>query len=516
MPLAAPGVDAFPQHLHGQRAAHHPAQRRGRPQVVVVAAARVEADDETGPDAIGQRLDVGREVGAPALLGGLDQHHAAVVAHALGLERLDGGERGEGRVAVVARAAAEQPVAAAHGRPRPAVLGPADHLRLLVAVAVEQDGLAARARHFHEDDRRAAREAHDVDRQPLDLPAPGPVGDEGHGAVDVAVLRPPGVVHGRLGGDADVLGQGGDDVAVPGSLDEGARAVGVDGHGPNTTRNVDRRRRARRTRALEVRAGGRRSGLPTGILSRGPIACVRPRPAPARSACPCRRTSAVARERCARACSRSPVFRQSSARSRWQRATSGRLPYSLGERKRLPEVPLGRGELRGVRPDGGQTKAVVGDEFPAAFAALASPVEHLFSEASGFPVMPCVGVGLGESRPREYPEERTGIDVQEGLQGALEERKGLAGASRPRGSLAEVDSRHPVVDPVPAVSTLVEAPLEQWAGLVEVSALGVDVSKACPRHGGGVRSPEIFGKLDRRARVGDAFLEVSQLSQRPG
>ncbi len=199
--------------------------------MVVVPASGVEADDEVGTEAIGQLLHVGGQVGAAALLGGLDQHHAARMGDPLGLQRLDRGERRERRIAVVPRPAAEEPVAAAHRRPGATVRGPAHHLRLLVAVAVEQDGLAALAGHFHEDDGRAAREADDLDGQALDLPLPGPVGDQGHRPVDVAVLRPLGVEHGRLGRDADVLGERGDDVAVPGLLDQRAGA-GVSGHGP--------------------------------------------------------------------------------------------------------------------------------------------------------------------------------------------------------------------------------------------------------------------------------------------
>jgi hypothetical protein len=104
----------------------------------------------------------------------------------------------------------------------------------------------------------------------------------------------------------------------------------------------------------------------------------------------------------------------------------------MGERKRLVEMLFRGGELRRVRPDGGQTEDVVGDELPAPFAAFAGPIEDLFGEASGFLVVTGIGVGLGEPRPREHPEKRSRIDVHERLQGALEERQGLAGASRPR------------------------------------------------------------------------------------
>ena len=226
-----PRVHALGENLHRQRPAEHAAQRRGGPEVLVVAAARVQADHQIGADAIGELVDVGRQVRAAAFLRSLDQHDAPGVRDALGLERLDGGQRREGGVAIVARAAPEQSIAAPHRRPRSAVGGPADHLRLLVAVAVEQHGLAARARDLHQDDRCPPLEAYHLDGHALDLAPPGPVGDEAHGPVDVAVLGPPGVEHGRLGRDADVLGEGGNDVVVPGLLDQGARAVGIDGHG---------------------------------------------------------------------------------------------------------------------------------------------------------------------------------------------------------------------------------------------------------------------------------------------
>ena len=225
------GVDTLAQHLDRERAADDPAQRRRRPQVVVITTSRVEADDESRPDAIGQSLDVRGQVRAAALLGRFDQHDAAAMRHALSLQRFDGGERRERGIAVVARAAPEQPVAATHGNPRPRVGGPAHHLRLLVAVAIEQHRVAAGARRLHQDDGRAAWQTHDLDGESFDLPAPRPVGDEADGALEVAVLRPVRVEHRRLGGDADVLGQGGHDVVVPGSLDEGACAVAVDGHG---------------------------------------------------------------------------------------------------------------------------------------------------------------------------------------------------------------------------------------------------------------------------------------------
>src|SRR2546425_1060195 len=76
------------------------------------------------------------------------------------LHGLDGRERAEGRVAVVLRAAAVEAIAASDGRPGPEALAPPDHLRLLVAVTVEQDDLRRGPRHLHQDHGRAAGKPH--------------------------------------------------------------------------------------------------------------------------------------------------------------------------------------------------------------------------------------------------------------------------------------------------------------------------------------------------------------------
>src|SRR5262249_43655883 len=108
-------------------------------------------------------------------------------------------------------------------------------LRLLVAVTVEQHGVDARAGDLHQDDRGAARQADDLDPEAFDPSSARPVGNQRHRAIDVAVLRPRLVEHRRLGGDANVLGQGGQDVGVPGPLDEASGARRIDRHGPDYT-----------------------------------------------------------------------------------------------------------------------------------------------------------------------------------------------------------------------------------------------------------------------------------------
>jgi hypothetical protein len=85
------------------------------------------------------------------------------VLRALLLQRLDRRERRERRVAVVADAAPVELVAAPHRRPRPGALGPADHFRLLVQVAVEQHRVGAGSGRLHEQQWRAVLEPHDLD-----------------------------------------------------------------------------------------------------------------------------------------------------------------------------------------------------------------------------------------------------------------------------------------------------------------------------------------------------------------
>jgi len=87
MPLAR-GVHTFGEHLDRQDAADHAAQRGRAPELLVVAAARVEAHDQARRAELRlQRIDVEGEIRAAALLARLDEHHAARVAHALLLQR---------------------------------------------------------------------------------------------------------------------------------------------------------------------------------------------------------------------------------------------------------------------------------------------------------------------------------------------------------------------------------------------------------------------------------------------
>jgi hypothetical protein len=233
-----PGVHAFRQDFHGEQRADHAAQRGRAPELVVVPAPGVEADHQVRlADLRRAGFHIGGQIGAAALLACLDQHDEPRVRRARPLHGFDGRERAEGRVAVVLSPAPVEAIAPPHGRPGPEAFAPPDHLGLLVAVAVEQDGLGRRPRHFHQDDGRAAGETDGLDREAFDGPAPAPLLDEGGRLVDVAVRGPVGIEGRRLGRNLDVAGERGKDVFLPAALNksqclsDGQRARGCRAHG---------------------------------------------------------------------------------------------------------------------------------------------------------------------------------------------------------------------------------------------------------------------------------------------
>src|SRR6267143_4933758 len=79
-----------------------PAQGRRAPELAVIAAARVEADDERRrADLRRERLEVGGQVEAAALLAAFDQDHAAPVRALVLVQLLQCRDGAEHRVAVV-------------------------------------------------------------------------------------------------------------------------------------------------------------------------------------------------------------------------------------------------------------------------------------------------------------------------------------------------------------------------------------------------------------------------------
>ena len=211
-------MHALGQHLDGEDAVHQAAQRRGAPELAVIAAARIEADDERRrADTRRELVEISRQVEAAALLAALDQDHAAPVRPLVLVqlpERRDGAEH---RVAVVGAAAAVELALLDHRRPRAEPLAPAGHLGLLVEVAVEEHGVfgGSGARHVDQQARRAAFEPHDLELHPRDRVALAPLRGEPRRLIDIAVRLPVAVEVRRLRRDADVLDERRDDGVVP-------------------------------------------------------------------------------------------------------------------------------------------------------------------------------------------------------------------------------------------------------------------------------------------------------------
>ena len=219
-------MHAFVENLDGQVAAGHAAQGRGQPHLVVIAAAGIEADDQRRlADALGQVVDVVRQVVAARFLAGFDHDHAARMRNLLRLQGHDRGQRAEDRIAVVGAAAPVQPIALDDRLPRPEVLRPAGHFRLLVEMAVEQDAVVTLAGNIDEDQRRAPFQAHHFELHARNRLRACPGFHQGDGLVHVAVLRPVGIEHRRLVRDANVVDQLRHDLFVPDLADEAADCV---------------------------------------------------------------------------------------------------------------------------------------------------------------------------------------------------------------------------------------------------------------------------------------------------
>ena len=223
-------MDAFGEHPHRQRAGEDSAQRRGEPQLLVVAAFRVQADHEVrGADFFRQRLHVRRQVVAAALFAAFDQQRAARMRQPLGLQRGNRRKRRETGVAVVRAASTVEPTVPEHRLPRPKPRVPALELRLLVVVAVEQHVAVAAASDFAEQHRRSIRQRHDALRQALHRAFRHPVAQMLHGRLHVPEGLPVRLEGWRLVGNADVLHKRRHDAVVPQFGDELADMMRVHG-----------------------------------------------------------------------------------------------------------------------------------------------------------------------------------------------------------------------------------------------------------------------------------------------
>ena len=236
-------VHALGQHLDPQDHVDEAAERGGHPQAVPVAAPRVERDDERRfAEPVAEQVEVGRQVGAARFLAGLDQDDAAGVRAAAGAHRLERGQGGEGRVAVVGRAAPVEAVALDHGFPGAEARPPAVERRLLVEVAVQQDRVVGRPvagrGHVDEQQRGASLDLLHLDLGAVEMlvdVALAPVAQQLGGPRHVPRLVPAAVVRHRHVRDADVVVQHRDDVLVPGSVGVRGGGGGVEGHAVDST-----------------------------------------------------------------------------------------------------------------------------------------------------------------------------------------------------------------------------------------------------------------------------------------
>src|SRR5688572_9408393 len=111
-------MHAFTQHIDAQGAREISAQRGGTPELIVVAALRIEAHHQRRlADAIGQRVDVSGQIGTAAFFAAFDENYAARVWNLLLGERLQRQQRTEYGIAVVRAAATIQTTIANHWRP---------------------------------------------------------------------------------------------------------------------------------------------------------------------------------------------------------------------------------------------------------------------------------------------------------------------------------------------------------------------------------------------------------------
>ena len=224
-------MHALAQDPHRQIAGEGAAQRGRDPELVVIAAARIEAHHKRGvADALSEMLDVEGQIVAAGFLTRLDENDAARMEEALVGERQDRRQRGEDGIAIVGTAPAVELVGLQPRNPGPIALEPARHLRLLVEMAVEEDRAILPAlaqsgsgcRHLDDDDRRAPGKMHHLQLRAAQARKIrlGPAGEEIDGLVHESMGRPIAIEGRGFVGDADVVDQGGDDLLGPAALDE--------------------------------------------------------------------------------------------------------------------------------------------------------------------------------------------------------------------------------------------------------------------------------------------------------
>ena len=81
-------MDPFLEHPHGQGSRGQTAQRRGQPQLIVIAAAGIETDHQRWvAEPLGKVVHIVRQVVAARLLAGFDQDDATGVPDRLVAKR---------------------------------------------------------------------------------------------------------------------------------------------------------------------------------------------------------------------------------------------------------------------------------------------------------------------------------------------------------------------------------------------------------------------------------------------
>jgi hypothetical protein len=138
------------------------------------------------------------------------------------LQRRDGRERAEERVAVVGAAAAVQTPVIKHRLPWAESCAPSVELGLLVVVPVQEHGslCAPCSRGFCVQQRCSFGQGDDLGDKTFDAALPRPCGQQIDGAPHVARRLPARVEGRRLVGNADVVAQGGHDGPIPAVGDE--------------------------------------------------------------------------------------------------------------------------------------------------------------------------------------------------------------------------------------------------------------------------------------------------------
>ena len=220
MPLASPECTPSREDLDAQIADDRAAQRRRHPELVVVAAAAVEADHQPRrADPLREEIDVRGQIERAALLAALDDDDDARVRAALLLHRLDGGDGGEDGVAVVRAAAAVEllrraaPESTGRGPSHPTMAGCLSRWPYIRTVDESSPSTSMK---MH---RRASFSSLRLRLQPCDLAALPP--SRGRSATARSMWPfafQSGSKSGRLVGDADVVAQRRQDAGLPDSL----------------------------------------------------------------------------------------------------------------------------------------------------------------------------------------------------------------------------------------------------------------------------------------------------------